>query len=63
MSFFIISQKTEGASAPKAPPPCLRPCKESSSETENFQNTVTAKPDAVTVDDVEAQPVDLDRPW
>ena len=30
--------------------------KESSSETENFQNTVTAKPDAVMVDEVEAQP-------
>ena len=34
--------------------------KESSSEAENFQNTVTAKPAAVTVDAVEAQPVDLD---
>ena len=34
--------------------------KESSSETENFQNTVTAKPVAVTVDEVEAQPVDLE---
>ena len=33
---------------------------ESSSETENFQNTVTAKPDAVMVDEVEAQPVDLE---
>ena len=35
--------------------------KESSSETENFQNTLTAKPDAaVTVDEVEVQPVDLE---
>ena len=34
--------------------------KESSSEAENFQNTVTAKPDAVTIDEVEAQPVDLE---
>ena len=32
---------------------------ESCSEAENFQNTNTAKPDAVTVDEVEAQPVDL----
>ena len=31
--------------------------KESSSETENFQNTIT---DAVTVDEVEPQPVDLE---
>ena len=34
--------------------------KESSSQTENFQNTVTAKPDSVMVDEVEAQPVDLE---
>ena len=34
--------------------------KESSSEAENFQNTNTAKLDAVTVDEVEAQPVDLE---
>ena len=34
--------------------------KELSSETENFQNTVTAKPDAVTVDELKAQPVDLE---
>ena len=32
--------------------------KYSSLEAENFQNTNTAKPDAVTMDEVEAQPVD-----
>ena len=34
--------------------------KDTSLEAENFQNTNTAKPDVVTVDKVEAQPVDLE---
>ena len=33
---------------------------ESSPEAENFQNTVAAKPDALTVDEVGAQPIHLE---